>query len=30
VVRQRDGELVLAREPLPPIPDELQALLEDV
>jgi succinate dehydrogenase flavoprotein subunit len=30
VVRQRDGQLVLAREPLPPIPDEFQALLEDV
>jgi succinate dehydrogenase / fumarate reductase flavoprotein subunit len=30
VVRQRDGELVLTREPLPLIPDELQALLEDV
>jgi succinate dehydrogenase / fumarate reductase, flavoprotein subunit len=29
VVRQRDGELVLTREPLPPIPDELQALLKD-
>ncbi|MGH9229465.1 MAG: FAD-binding protein, partial [Acidimicrobiales bacterium] len=30
VVRQRDGDLVLTREPLPPIPDELQALLRDV
>jgi len=30
VVRQRKGELVLTREPLPPIPDELLALLEDV
>jgi succinate dehydrogenase / fumarate reductase flavoprotein subunit len=30
VVRQRKGELVLSREPLPPIPDELLALLEDV
>jgi succinate dehydrogenase flavoprotein subunit len=29
VVRQRNGELVLTREPLPVIPDELQALLED-
>jgi succinate dehydrogenase flavoprotein subunit len=29
VVRQRHGELVLTREPLPPMPDELQALLED-
>jgi len=29
-VRQRKGELVLTREPLPPIPDELLALLEDV
>jgi succinate dehydrogenase / fumarate reductase, flavoprotein subunit len=30
VVRQRDGELWLTREPLPPIPDELQAVLKDV
>jgi succinate dehydrogenase / fumarate reductase flavoprotein subunit len=30
VVRRRKGELVLSREPLPPIPDELLALLEDV
>jgi succinate dehydrogenase / fumarate reductase, flavoprotein subunit len=30
VVRQRDGELVLTQEPLPAIPDELQALLEDL
>ncbi len=30
VVRQRKGELVLTREPLAPIPDELLALLEDV
>jgi succinate dehydrogenase / fumarate reductase, flavoprotein subunit len=30
VVRQRKGELVLTREPLPQIPDELLALLEDV
>ena len=30
VVRRRDGELVLTREPLPPMPEELQALLEDV
>jgi succinate dehydrogenase / fumarate reductase flavoprotein subunit len=29
VVRQRNGELVLTREPLPVIPGELQALLED-
>jgi succinate dehydrogenase / fumarate reductase, flavoprotein subunit len=29
VVRQRNGELVLTREPLPVIPDELRALLED-
>jgi succinate dehydrogenase / fumarate reductase, flavoprotein subunit len=29
VVRQRNGELMLALEPLPVIPDELQALLED-
>jgi succinate dehydrogenase / fumarate reductase, flavoprotein subunit len=29
VVRQRNGELVLTREPLPLIPDELRALLED-
>jgi succinate dehydrogenase / fumarate reductase flavoprotein subunit len=29
VVRQRHGELGLTREPLPPMPDELQALLED-
>ncbi len=29
VVRQRNGELVLTREPLPVVPDELQALLED-
>jgi succinate dehydrogenase / fumarate reductase flavoprotein subunit len=29
VVRQRNGELVLTREPLPVIPDELQALLEE-
>src|ERR671911_496830 len=28
VVRRRDGELVLTREPLPAIPDELRALLE--
>jgi succinate dehydrogenase / fumarate reductase flavoprotein subunit len=30
VVRQRDGELWLTREPLPPMPDELQAVLEEV
>jgi succinate dehydrogenase / fumarate reductase flavoprotein subunit len=30
VVRRRKGELLLSREPLPPIPDELLALLEDV
>jgi succinate dehydrogenase / fumarate reductase flavoprotein subunit len=30
VVRQRDGELWLTREPLPPIPDELQAVLKGV
>jgi succinate dehydrogenase / fumarate reductase, flavoprotein subunit len=30
VVRQRKGELALTREPLPQIPDELLALLEDV
>jgi succinate dehydrogenase / fumarate reductase, flavoprotein subunit len=30
VVRRRKGELVLSRDPLPPIPDELLALLEDV
>ena len=30
VVRQRKGELVLTREPLPPMPEELLALLEDV
>jgi succinate dehydrogenase / fumarate reductase, flavoprotein subunit len=29
VVRQRNGELVLTRESLPVIPDQLQALLED-
>jgi succinate dehydrogenase / fumarate reductase flavoprotein subunit len=29
VVRQRNGELVLTREPLPAIPDELRAPLED-
>jgi succinate dehydrogenase / fumarate reductase, flavoprotein subunit len=29
VVRQRHGELALTREPLPPMPDELRALLED-
>jgi succinate dehydrogenase / fumarate reductase flavoprotein subunit len=29
VVRQRDGKLVLTREPLPPIPHELQALMTD-
>ncbi|MGH9245042.1 MAG: fumarate reductase/succinate dehydrogenase flavoprotein subunit [Acidimicrobiales bacterium] len=29
VVRERDGELTLAREPLPPLPDDLAALLED-
>jgi succinate dehydrogenase flavoprotein subunit len=29
VVRQRNGELVLSRESLPVVPDELQALLED-
>jgi succinate dehydrogenase flavoprotein subunit len=29
VVRQRHGELGLTREPLPPMPDELRALLED-
>jgi succinate dehydrogenase / fumarate reductase, flavoprotein subunit len=29
VVRQRNGELMLALGPLPVIPDELQALLED-
>jgi succinate dehydrogenase / fumarate reductase flavoprotein subunit len=29
VVRQRDGEVALAREPLPPIPDELAALLKE-
>jgi succinate dehydrogenase / fumarate reductase, flavoprotein subunit len=29
VVRQRNGEVVLTREPLPVIPDDLQALLED-
>jgi succinate dehydrogenase / fumarate reductase flavoprotein subunit len=29
VVRQRNGELVFTREPLPVIPDELQTLLED-
>jgi succinate dehydrogenase / fumarate reductase flavoprotein subunit len=30
VVRQRDGELWLTREPLPPMPDELQAVLKEV
>jgi succinate dehydrogenase / fumarate reductase, flavoprotein subunit len=30
VVRLRDGELWLTREPLPPIPDELQAVLKEV
>jgi succinate dehydrogenase flavoprotein subunit len=30
VVRQRNSELVLTRESLPPIPDELCAVLEDV
>ena len=29
VVRQRDGELALAREPLPPMPDDLAALLKE-
>jgi succinate dehydrogenase / fumarate reductase flavoprotein subunit len=29
VVRQRDGELTLAREPLPQLPDELAALLKE-
>ena len=29
VVRQRDGELSLTREPLPPIPDDLDALLKE-
>jgi succinate dehydrogenase / fumarate reductase, flavoprotein subunit len=29
VVRQRNGEVVLTREPLPAIPDEFRALLED-
>ena len=29
VVRQRNGELALAREPLPPIPDDLAALLKE-
>ena len=29
VVRQRDGELALAREPLPQIPDDLAALLKE-
>jgi succinate dehydrogenase / fumarate reductase flavoprotein subunit len=29
VVRERDGELAISREPLPPIPDALAQLLED-
>jgi succinate dehydrogenase / fumarate reductase flavoprotein subunit len=29
VVRQRNGELVLSREALPPMPEDLQALLEE-
>ena len=29
VVKLRDGELGLSREPLPPMPEDLQALLED-
>jgi succinate dehydrogenase / fumarate reductase flavoprotein subunit len=29
VVRQRAGELDVAVEPRPPLPDDLQALLED-
>jgi hypothetical protein len=29
VVRQRDGELSLARDPLPEIPAELDALLKE-
>ena len=28
-VRYRDGDLSLAREPMPPMPDDLRALLED-
>jgi succinate dehydrogenase / fumarate reductase flavoprotein subunit len=29
VVRQRDGELTVTREPMPAMPDELRALVED-